>query len=181
MRTTCGFKYNKFKDMSLADVFRKIFGSKSDRDMKAIRPTLEKVLAAYVEIDALSDDALRERCEALKNRIREAIAQDEARIAQIKEELEKEIPLAQKEKLATESDKLVKKVDEDIEKVLDEILPEAFAIMKSTARRFKENPVIKVKATDFDRELSTTKEFVTIEGDYAHWQNHWIAGGNEVT
>ena len=167
--------------MSLADVFRKIFGSKSDRDMKAIRPTLEKVLAAYVEIDALSDDALRERCEALKNRIREAIAQDEARIAQIKEELEKEIPLAQKEKLATESDKLVKKVDEDIEKVLDEILPEAFAIMKSTARRFKENPVIKVKATDFDRELSTTKEFVTIEGDYALWQNHWIAGGNEVT
>ena len=170
--------------MSLADVFRKIFGSKSDRDMKAIRPTLEKVLAAYVEIDALSDDALRERCEALKNRIREAIAQDEARIAQIKEELEYEgqsIKLSQKEALATEADKLVKKVDQTIESVLDEILPEAFAIMKSTARRFKENPVIKVKATDFDRELSTTKEFVTIEGDYAHWQNHWIAGGNEVT
>ena len=167
--------------MSLADVFRKIFGSKSDRDMKAIRPTLEKVLAAYVEIDALSDDALRERCEALKNKIREAIAQDEARIAQIKDELEQEIPLAQKEKLATESDKLVKKVDESIEKVLEEILPEAFAIMKSTARRFKENPVIKVKATDFDRDLSTTKEFVSIDGDYALWQNHWIAGGNEVT
>ena len=167
--------------MSLADVFRKIFGSKSDRDMKAIRPTLEKVLAAYVEIDALSDDALRERCEALKNKIREAIAQDEARIAQIKDELEQEIPLAQKEKLATESDKLVKKVDETIEKVLEEILPEAFAIMKSTARRFKENPVIKVKATDFDRDLSTTKEFVSIDGDYALWQNHWIAGGNEVT
>ena len=167
--------------MSLADVFRKIFGSKSDRDMKAIRPTLEKVLAAYVEIDALSDDALRERCEALKNKIREAIAQDEARIAQIKDELEQEIPLAQKEKLATESDKLVKKVDETIEKVLEDILPEAFAIMKSTARRFKENPVIKVKATDFDRDLSTTKEFVSIDGDYALWQNHWIAGGNEVT
>ncbi|MBE6251350.1 MAG: preprotein translocase subunit SecA [Bacteroidales bacterium] len=167
--------------MSLADVFRKIFGSKSDRDMKAIRPALEKVLAAYAEIDTLSDDALRERCEALKVKIREAIAEDEARIAHIKEELEKEIPLAQKEKLATESDKLVKKVDQTIEKVLDEILPEAFAIMKSTARRFKENPVIKVKATDFDRNLSTTKEFVTIDGDYALWQNHWMAGGNEVT
>ena len=88
--------------MSLADVFRKIFGSKSDRDMKAIRPALEKVLAAYAEIDTLSDDALRERCEALKVKIHEAIAEDEARIAHIKEELEKEIPLAQKEKLATE-------------------------------------------------------------------------------
>ena len=167
--------------MSFTDVFKKIFGTKADRDMKALRPTLDKVLEAYKSIDSLSDDQLRERCQALRARIQEAIAEDEARIAQIKEELEKEIPLDQKEKLATESDKLVKKVDETIEKVLDEILPEAFAIMKSTARRFKENPVIKVKATDFDRDLSTTKEFVTIEGDYALWQNHWIAGGNEVT
>ena len=149
--------------------------------MKAIRPTLDKVLEAYKEIDQLSDDQLRERCQALKVKIQEAIAADEARIAQIKEQLETEIPVEQKEKLATESDKLVKKVDETIEKVLDEILPEAFAIMKSTARRFKENPVIKVKATDFDRDLSTTKEFVTIDGDHALWQNHWMAGGNEVT
>ena len=137
--------------MSFTDVFKKIFGTKADRDMKAIRPTLDKVLAAYKSIDTLSDDELRERCQALKDRIRAAIAEDEARIAQIKEELEKEIPLSQKEALATESDRLVKKVDETIEKVLDEILPEAFAIMKSTARRFKENPVIKVKATEFDR------------------------------
>ena len=167
--------------MSLADIFRKIFGSKADRDMKAIRPTLEKVLQAYQVIDPLSDDELRERCQALKDKIQAAIADDEARIAQIKEELEYEgqsIKLSQKEALATEADKLVKKVDDTIESVLDEILPEAFAIMKSTARRFKENPVIKVKATDFDRALSTTKEFVTIEGDYALWQNHWMAGGN---
>ena len=167
--------------MSFTDVFKKIFGTKADRDMKALRPTLDKVLEAYKAIDTLSDDQLRERCQALKDKIQAAIAEDEGRIAQIKEELEKEIPVEQKEKLATESDKLVKKVDETIEKVLDEILPEAFAIMKSTARRFKENPVIKVKATDFDRQLSTTKEFVTIDGDYALWQNHWIAGGNEVT
>ena len=167
--------------MSFTDVFKKIFGTKADRDMKAIRPTLDKVLEAYKEIDQLSDDQLRERCQALKVKIQEAIAADEERIAQIKEQLETEIPVEQKEKLATESDKLVKKVDETIEKVLDEILPEAFAIMKSTARRFKENPVIKVKATDFDRDLSTTKEFVTIDGDHALWQNHWMAGGNEVT
>ena len=167
--------------MSLTDVFKKLFGSKADRDMKAIRPTLDKVLEAYKEIDTLSDDELRQRCQELKDKIQAAIAEDEARIAAIKAELEKEIPLKQKEQLATEQDKLVKKVDETIEKVLDEILPVAFAIMKSTARRFKENPEIKVKATDFDRNLSATKEFVTIDGDYAIWQNHWIAGGNEVT
>ena len=167
--------------MSFTDLFKKIFGSKADRDMKAIRPTLNKVLDAYKEIDRLSDDELRERCQGLKDKIQAAIAQDEARIAQIKEELEKDIPLNQKESLATEQDKLVKKVDEIIEKVLEEILPEAFAIMKSTARRFAQNPVIRVKATQFDRDLSTVKEFVEIEGDYAVWQNHWMAGGNEVT
>ncbi|MBE6217655.1 MAG: preprotein translocase subunit SecA [Bacteroidales bacterium] len=167
--------------MSFTDVFKKIFGTKADRDMKALKPTLDKVLAAYKSIDTLSDDELRARCQVLKDKIQTAIASDEARIAQIREELEKEIPLKKKEELATEQDKLVKKVDETIEKVLDEILPEAFAIMKSTARRFAQNPVIKVKATDFDRDLSATKEFVTIEGDYALWQNHWMAGGNEVT
>ena len=167
--------------MSFTDVFKKIFGTKADRDMKALKPTLDKVLEAYKVIDVLSDDELRARCQGLKDRIREAIAADEARVAEIKVELEKDIPVNQKETLATEQDKLVKKIDEVIEKVLDEILPEAFAIMKSTARRFKENPVIKVTATDFDRNLSATKEFVTIEGDHALWQNHWIAGGNEVT
>ena len=167
--------------MSFTDVFKKIFGTKADRDMKAIKPTLDKVLEAYKIIDKVSDDELRDRCQALKDKIQAAIASDEARVAEIKAELEKEIPLNQKEALATEQDKLVKKIDETIEKVLDEILPEAFAIMKSTARRFAQNAEIKVKATEFDRNLSTTKEFVTIDGDYAIWQNHWMAGGNEVT
>ncbi len=167
--------------MSFTDVFKKIFGTKADRDLKAITPTLNKVLEAYRSIDTLSDDELRERCRGLKDRIQAAIAQDEARVAEIREELEKNIPLNQKEALATEQDKLVKTIDEKIEKVLDEILPEAFAIMKSTARRFKENAEIRVKATQFDRDLSATKEFVTIDGDYAVWQNHWMAGGNEVT
>ena len=167
--------------MSFTDVFKKIFGTKADRDMKAIRPMLDKVLVAYEAVDKLSDDELREKCQTLKDLIQARIAGDEARIAAIKEELEKDIPLSQKEALATESDKLVKKVDEKIEEALDQILPDAFAIMKSTARRFKENEVIRVKATEFDRDLSATKEFVTIEGDYAVWQNHWMAGGNEVT
>ena len=167
--------------MSFTDVFKKIFGTKAERDLKALKPMLNKVLEAYESIDKLTDDQLREKCQSLKDKIQAAIAADEARIAEIKVELEKDIALSQKEALATEQDKLVKKVDEIIENVLNEILPDAFAIMKSTARRFKENPEIRVKATDFDRTLSTTKEFVTIDGDYAIWQNHWMAGGNEMT
>ena len=167
--------------MSLTDVFKKIFGTKAERDLKQIRPILDKVLAAYSEIDKLSNDQLREKCDSLKALIRSKIADDEERIAKINEELEHDIPVERKSALADEADKLVKAVDEKIEEVLNEILPEAFAIMKSTARRFKENPVVRVKATQFDRELSTSKDFVTIEGDDALWQNHWMAGGNEVT
>ncbi|MBE6241748.1 MAG: preprotein translocase subunit SecA [Bacteroidales bacterium] len=167
--------------MSIASIFKKLFGTKADRDMKQLMPKMQEVLKAYETIDRLSDDELRAKCDELKVIIRNAIAADEQRIAEIKENLEKELPVAEKEALATEADKLVKKVDETIEKTLDEILPQAFAIVKSTARRFKENPVIKVKATQFDRDLSATKDFVTIEGDYALWQNHWVAGGNEIT
>ena len=167
--------------MALAEIFRKIFGSKAERDLKQLQPILSKILDAYVDIDKLSDDDLRAKSAELRQIIRDRIAPDEARIAEIKTELEKDIPLDEKESLATESDKLVKKVDDEIEEVLNEILPVAFAVMKSTARRFKENETIRVKATDFDRALSTTKDFVEIDGDYAIWHNHWLAGGNEVT
>ena len=167
--------------MGFTDLFKKIFGTKAERDLKQLRPMLDKVLAAYETIDKLDNDQLRAKCDELKAKIQEAIAADEKRIAEIKLEIETDIPLDKKEKLATESDKLVKKVDETIETVLNEILPEAFAIMKSTARRFKENDLIRVKATQFDRDLSATKEFVSIEGEYAVWQNHWMAGGNEIT
>ncbi len=167
--------------MSFTGIFKKVFGSKAERDLKELTPVLNKVLASYEEIDRLSDDDLRARSAHLKEVIRQRIAKDEARIAEIKAELEKDIPVDEKEKLASESDKLVKSVDEQIEKVLDEILPEAFAIMKSTARRFFENPEIRVRATDFDKELSTKKDFVRVEGETAVWQNHWMAGGNEIT
>lgn len=167
--------------MALVDIIKKVFGSKSERDMKQVKPILEKVLAAYKDIDKLSNDELRARTEDLKKKIREREEPFEKRIAEIKEHLESDIPVSEKEKLATESDKLVKEEDEEIEKVLNEILPEAFAIMKSTARRFALNPVVEVTANDFDRNLSTSRDFVKIEGDKALWQNHWIAGGNEVT
>ncbi len=149
--------------------------------MRHIQPMLQKVLAAYEDIDRLSNDELRAKAEELKALIRERTAGDEARIAEIRAELEKEIPVEEKEALATESDKLVKKVDETIEEVLNEILPESFAIMKSTARRFAQNEVVEVTANDFDRSLSASRDFVEIRGDKALWHNHWMAGGNEIT
>ena len=167
--------------MALVDIIKKVFGTKSDRDMKQVKPILDKVLAAYESIDKLSNDELRAKTEELKKKLRDGEAPFEKRIAEIKEELEKDIPVSQKESLATESDKLVKDEDAEIEKLLNEILPEAFAIMKSTARRFAQNPVVEVTASDFDRQLSISNDFVTIEGDKALWKNHWMAGGNEVT
>lgn len=167
--------------MALVDIIKKVFGTKSERDMKQVKPILEKVLAAYESIDKLSNDELRAKAEDLKRRIREVEEPFEKRIAEIKDQLESDIPVSQKESLATESDKLVKDEDAEIEKILNEILPDAFAIMKSTARRFAQNPVVEVTANDFDRNLSASHDFVKIEGDKALWQNHWMAGGNEVT
>ena len=157
-----------------------MFGSKADRDYKAVKPILDKVLAAYPEIDSLSDDDLRAHSAALRQKVRDVEAPFEKRIAEIKDELNKDIPVEQKEALAGESDKLVKEEDDAIEKCLDEILPEAFAIVKSTARRFKENKEIVVTATDFDKDLSVSHDFVKIDGDKAVYSNHWTAGGNEV-
>ncbi len=168
--------------MALADILKKIFGSKSDRDMKAIRPYLDQVLKIYPEIDALSNDELRAHSAALRTRIAEVEKPFEDRIAEIKQELDKDIPVSQKEALATESDKLVKDEDDAIEVILNELLPEAFAIMKSTARRFAQNPVVEVTATDFDKDLAAQgRDFLEIEGDKSVWHNHWMAGGNEIT
>ena len=166
--------------MSLASVIGKIFGSKAERDYKAVKPILERILAVYPEIDALSADELRARSAALRQQLREVEAPFERRIGEIRVELDKDIPVSEKVKLAEESDKLVKDEDEAIEKALNEILPEAFAIVKSTARRFKENETTVVEANDFDRALSVNHDFVTIEGDKAIYRNHWMAGGSEI-
>ena len=167
--------------MAFASIIGKLFGTKADRDMKQVKPILEKILAAYDSIDKLGNDELRARSAALRERLREVEAPFEARIEEIRQALEGDLPVSEKEKLATESDKLVKDEDEAIEKCLDEILPEAFAIMKSTARRFAQSEFIEVTATQFDRDLSIKHDFVHIEGDTAVYQNHWVAGGNEIT
>ena len=166
--------------MALANLIKSVFGSKAERDYKAVKPILDKVLASYETIDKLSDDELRAHSARLRQHMIDVEAPFENRIAEIKAKLDEDLPISEKVKLAEESDKLVKDEDDAIEKALDEILPEAFAIVKSTARRFTEHETITVTANDFDRELSLDKDFVHIEGDKAIYQNHWMAGGNDV-
>ena len=161
---------------------KKLFGSKADRDMKEIKPILDKVLAAYDRIDKLSDDGLRAETDRIKEVIHNKIAADEERKKSLRAQLEDvTIAVEKKEALATEVDKLTKKIDEEIEEVLNEVLPDAFAVMKSTARRFKEKEVIEVTATDMDREFSAKHDYVRIEGDKAYWNHTWMAGGNPLT
>ncbi len=165
----------------VASLIKMVFGSKADKDRKEIEPYLQKIKAVYPEIEALSNDGLRARSEELKRRIADYIAADETRIAELRAQLEKpETTLEEKEKISKEIDDLTKRIDERIEEKLDEILPEAFAIMKDTARRFAQNETVEVTANDFDRELAATKDFVRIEGDKALYATHWLAGGNDV-
>ena len=165
----------------LASVIKAVFGSKAEKDRKQIQPYVEKIKAVYPSIEVLSNDELRARSQGLKQQIADYIAADEARIVELKARLElPETSLEEKEKISKEIDETTKRIDDRIEDKLDEILPEAFAIMKDTARRFAQNDTIVVTANDFDRELAATKDFVTIEGDKAVYANHWMAGGNDM-
>ncbi len=165
----------------IAGLLKAVFGSKADKDRKMILPYVEKIKAVYPEIKKLTNDALRERSEALKKRIADFIAADEQQIVRLKEQLElPETSLDEKERISKEVDQTVKTIDQKIEQVLDEILPEAFAIMKDTARRFAESETVRVTATDFDRTLAATRDFVTIEGNEAVYATHWMAGGNDI-
>lgn len=148
----------------LTKVIKTFFGTKSDKDRKEIQPYVDRILALYPQIDALSNDDLRARSAALRRDIAETIRPDEERIAELKGILEQpETSLEEKERHSREIDRLTKEIDEKIERKLDEILPEAFAIMKATAHRFAQNPTVEVTATQFDRDLAARKDFVTIE------------------
>ena len=161
-------------------ILKLFFGTKSDKDKKEIQPYVDRILALYPEIDALSNDDLRGRSTALREGIAEFIRPEEERIATLKVEIEGDIAIEKKSAISKEIEDLTAKIDEKIEKRLDEILPEAFAIMKSTARRFAENDTVVVTATQFDRNLASVREFVSIEGDKAVWQTTWTAGGNDI-
>jgi preprotein translocase subunit SecA len=165
--------------MGFNDVLKKFFGNKAQRDLKEIEPYVEKVKLAYESIKNLSNDELRAKSEALKQQIKEFVAPEIARIAELKASIE-DVEINLREKIYAEVDKLEKEVTEKYEVVLEEILPVAFAIIKDTARRLSENAEIIVNATDFDRDLATKHDFVYIQGDKAHYKNQWTAGGNLI-
>ncbi|MBR4242391.1 MAG: preprotein translocase subunit SecA, partial [Bacteroidaceae bacterium] len=165
--------------MDFFKLIRKLFGNKSDRDMKQIQPLVEQVKAIYPEIQALSNDELRARTKELQAKIQEAGEPISKQVAELRAKIE-ETDIQDRAPIFKQIDQLEKDKLEVFEKVLDEIRPVAFAIMKSTAERFTNNPDIEVTATDFDRELAAHHDFVDIEGDKAVYHNHWVAGGNET-
>ena len=165
----------------VSNIIKLLFGSKADKDRKQIEPYVKKITEIYPSIKALTNDELREHSAALMKKIADFIASDEAHIVELKAKLElAATTLSDKEKISKEIDTTTKRIDEKIEQVLDEILPEAFAIMKDTARRFTEFDTVEVTANDFDRNLAAHKDFVTIEDDKAIYQTHWVAGGNDL-
>ena len=165
----------------LTSLIKLLFGSKADKDRKQIEPYVNKIKEIYPTISALSNDELRAHSADLMKQIADFIAADEAHIVEQKAKLELDTTsLDDKEKISKDIDQTVKRIDDKIEQKLDEILPEAFAIMKDTARRFAENDTVVVTANDFDRNLAAEKDFVTIEGDKAVYATHWTAGGNDV-
>jgi preprotein translocase subunit SecA len=167
--------------MGFNEIIGKLFGNKATRDMKEIKPWVDKIKAVYPEIAKLSHDELRAKTEELKTYVRNSAATEQAKIEELKASIET-TELEDREPIFAQIDKLEKEVLDKYEKALDEVLPQAFAIVKDTARRFTQNPELTVTATEFDRTLAAQgKDFVRIEGDKAIWQNHWVAGGNDLT
>ena len=165
--------------MGFNEFLSSIFGNKATRDMKEIKPWVDKVKAAYPEIAALDNDALRAKTEELKAYIRNSAAEQRSKVEELKASVEN-TELEEREELFAQIDKLEKEILDIYEEALDEVLPAAFSIVKETAKRFSENEEITVTATEFDRHLAATKDFVRIEGDKAIYQNHWVAGGNDT-
>ena len=166
--------------MGFNEFIGKLFGNKATRDMKEIKPWVDKVKAVYPEISKLSNDELRARTEELKKYIKASAVEEQKKIEELKATIEA-TDIEKREPIFAQIDKLEKEVLEKYEKALDEVHPQAFAIVKDTARRFTENAEVVVTATEFDRLLAAQgKDFVRIEDDKAIWQNHWIAGGNDM-
>ena len=165
--------------MGFNEFIGKLFGNKNTRDMREIQPWVEKIKKAYPAIEKLDNDELRAKTQELKERIKQSATEENARIAELKAKVE-ETEIEEREQLFNEIDKLETAVLDKYEVALDEVLPEAFAIVKETARRFTQNEEVVVTATDMDRTLAATKDFVRIEGDKAIYTNHWEAGGNDT-
>jgi preprotein translocase subunit SecA len=160
----------------------KVFGNKYEKDIKEVQPIVAKIKELENQYKSLSTDELRSRSEALKQKVRGIIAAEELKVAQLKAEVENpELAIGEREKSYAEIDRLEKEITEKAEAALNDVLADAFSIVKETARRLSENSEITVTATDFDRELATIYDFVRVEGDKAIYSNSWTAGGNIIT
>ncbi|MBR6842524.1 MAG: preprotein translocase subunit SecA [Prevotella sp.] len=167
--------------MNFNKILKSLFGDKSSRDMKLIQPLVEKVKAVSPQIEKLDNDALRQRTKELQKQVQDSAKEQKARIEELKATIE-DTPIEERADIFDKIDKIEKDVLDIYEKALDEVMPEVFAIVKETARRFAENEETIVTATDFDRELAgdPKKDFITIDGDKAIYHNHWTAGGNDL-
>ena len=167
--------------MNFNKFLKSLFGDKSSRDMKLIQPIVEKVKAAYPEIQALSNDELRAKTKEIQKYVQESANEQKDKIKELKAQIE-DLPIDKREDVFNEIDKLEKEVLNIYEEALNEVLPIAFSIVKDTARRFAENEETIVTATDFDRELAANpqNDFISIDGDKAIYHNHWTAGGNDL-
>ena len=167
----------------MANFLTKLFGTKADRDMKELKPKLNRALEAYETIKNLSTDDLRHKTVEFREKIWKATEAEENRLTEIRDYLDNnyDLPIEEKQDLYKEVEKLEDKVYNTTQDVLNEILPEAFSVMKEAARRFKDNEIIEVTATDLDRDLAATHDGIEIDGNIARYRNTWSAGGNMIT
>ena len=167
----------------MLDFISKLFGSKSERDIKSIQPIVERIKEEYAKLDGISNDELRAKTIGFKETIKQGLAGIDAELQEIKDRIEQNpgLDVGEKVELYRQVDKLEKDRNKELEVILMDILPEGFAVVKETARRLKENKVIEVTATQFDRDLAARKSNVIIKGDKALHHNTWVAAGNEVT
>ena len=168
--------------MSIINSVLKVFvGDKSEKDVKAMQPLVKKIKSFESALEGLSHDELREKTADFKATIKEKCASIDEQIEQLNQEVESSADIDRNEEIYAEIDKLNEEAYKISEDTLNEILPEAFAVVKETAKRFAKNETITVTATEFDRSLSGSADYVTLEGDNAVWQNSWDAAGKEVT
>ena len=166
--------------MGFNDILSKLFGNKSDRDLKEITPFVNKIKAVYPSIEKLSNDELRAKTQEIRKQIFDYVKEEKQRIEELRSGIDDK-ELEEREAIWSEVDEIEKKIADQLEKVLEDVLPEVFSIVKDTARRFTQNEEIVVTANDFDRDLAAKYDFVEIDGDKAIYFNRWTAGGNEIT
>ena len=167
--------------MSLNSFLSKIFGNKSQRDLKEIKPTIDKINAIGPTLKDLTNDELRGKIQTVRDEIAAATRDDENAVAELKAQIE-DLPFDKRQPLWDKIDEHEKHILDTLEEKLNEHLPIVFATMRETAARFSANETIEVTATDLDRRLAVEgHDFVSIDGDKAIWKNKWMAGGNEIT